>query len=195
MDNDKRATTQWDKSSISYKNYQSYIANKPQKFELTLIDLLYISNFKGGNATINEPEGILNKKLKLYSEILIKIDEDFVGSSLNELSEEGLDRLIVFVLEICELTDKTKSSNIDGFSVSYLSALLNTYFPKIIPILDRRVLINMGLVTNADITKQGQIKNIIKFYKPLIKAIHLESINTDENIREIDRRFFIIKID
>ena len=47
MDNDKRATTQWDKSSISYKNYQSYIANKPQKFELTLIDLLYISNFKG----------------------------------------------------------------------------------------------------------------------------------------------------
>ena len=118
-----------------------------------------------------------------------------MGSSLNDLLEEGLDRLIVFVLEICELTDKTKSSNIDGFSVSYLSALLNTYFPKIIPILDRRVLINMGLVTNADITKQGQIKNIIKFYKPLIKAIHLESINTDENIREIDRRFFIIKID
>jgi hypothetical protein len=195
MDNDKRATTQWDKSSISYKNYQSYIANKPQKFELTLIDLLYISNFKGGNATINEPEGILNKKLKLYSEILIKIDEDFVGSSLNELSEEGLDRLIVFVLEICELTDKTKPTNIDGFSVSYLSALLNTYFPKIIPILDRRVLINMGLVTNADITNQGQIKNIKEFYKPLIKSIHLESINTDENIREIDRRFFIIKID
>jgi hypothetical protein len=43
----KKAKTQWLKSAISYDNYNKFIKNKLDKFELTYIDLLYISNFKG----------------------------------------------------------------------------------------------------------------------------------------------------
>tara|TARA_R110002167_G_scaffold134051_7_gene319389 strand:- start:8521 stop:8706 length:186 start_codon:yes stop_codon:yes gene_type:complete len=56
MNIDKRAEKQWQKSKYSFENYINYISRKKDKYHLSLLDLLYISNFKGGNATINEPE-------------------------------------------------------------------------------------------------------------------------------------------
>ena len=74
---DKRALTQWNKSEISYKNYSEFIEGKSNKFELSIIDLFYIKNFKGGSATINEPESVVRDKLLSYSDILKQIDNKF----------------------------------------------------------------------------------------------------------------------
>lgn len=56
-----RTLTQWKKSEISLQNYQNYLSRKKDKFHLSIIDLLYILNFKGGNATINEGEHALEE--------------------------------------------------------------------------------------------------------------------------------------
>ena len=191
---DKKALTQWTKSAISFKNYQDFIVKKTEKFKLSLIDLLYISNFKGGNATINEPEEIINNKLVAYTEILLEINEQFEGFTISTLSDKKLDILILNTLSICKLTEKGCKTKIDGFSVSYLSALLNVYFPKLIPILDRRVLINLSLVTKADIDKNGQIKEILKFYEPLILKFSELCKKEKLTIREIDRNLFTTKL-
>lgn len=190
MKQNKRATTLWNKASISYQNYQDYIDQKEDRFKLTIIDLLYISNFKGGNATINESYIIVEKKLLSYSKILIEINNQFRSSSLAELSDKGTENLITKVVSICKLTVKGTEKKIDGFSSSYLSALLNAYFPFLIPILDRRVLINLNLVISKDISSTGQIKNIQKFYPSLIKKMAEISRLNNKNIREIDKQAF-----
>jgi len=87
---DKKALTQWTKSSISYNNYQDYIGKKSERFKLSLIDLLYISNFKGGNATINETERLIEEKLNSYSEFLVVINKKFNSKGLQELMEKGV---------------------------------------------------------------------------------------------------------
>ena len=105
--------------------------------------MLYIKNFKGGNATINEDEQIINEKLRdYYLEELQEIDKAFNSKKLSELKDDEIKNLIEYVNSISDLTtnDETK---IDGFGVSYLSALLSSYFPELIPIVDRRVLIKL----------------------------------------------------
>ena len=72
---DRRAEQQWKKSDISYTNYVNFISSKSDKFKLTLIDLLYVSNFKGGYATINEPEEIITEKLVVYGQLFKEINE------------------------------------------------------------------------------------------------------------------------
>lgn len=162
---DKRAETKWIKSCKSYQNYQGYIDRKVNRFDLTLIDLLYISNFKGGNATINEPEKEINIKLISYSNKLIGIDKEFRNKSLADLTFEQKEKLKILVDDICELTFKESKNRIDGFNVSYLSTLLNAYFPEVIPILDRRVLINLELVKQDDLTDKGRLKIYSIFLK------------------------------
>ena len=191
---DKKATTQWDKAAISYNNYSKYIDSKTDKFELTLIDLLYISNFKGGNSTINEDELRIKDKLKTYSQALREIEAEFGSRKLVDLNEIEINKLTEKVKVLCSLTKKNTESKIDGFSVSYLSSLLNCYFPNLLPILDRRVLINLGLVTDLDINKQGQIIDIERFYEILINKMKEKSLRENKSIRQIDKELFVIKI-
>ena len=190
----KKATTQWDKAAKSYKNYINYIDKKADRFELTLIDLLYISNFKGGNATINEAELELKNKLIAYSTELRTLDSKFGTRKLTNLNDDELNELIEKVHSICSLTRKTNVNKIDGFSISYLSALLNVYFPNLLPILDRRVLINFDIVTNGDINKQGQIIDIERFYDKLIIKMRDKARLENKSIRQIDKELFIIEI-
>ena len=97
--------------------------------------------------------------------------------------------------EIVRLTDKESTrTKIDGFSSSYLSALLNAHFPDLIPILDRRLLINLVLVTKSDEDSQGQIKNIKSFYGSLIKRFAEIVKESGKGIREVDREYFSISI-
>jgi hypothetical protein len=49
-----RERTRWEKADISYRNYIAYLNRKSSPCELSLIDLLYVSNFKGGSASIQE---------------------------------------------------------------------------------------------------------------------------------------------
>ena len=191
----KGEENRWDKSEISYQNYQEYIRNKADYFILTFIDLLYISNFKGGNATINERETVINQKLIQYSIGLKEIDKSFHGRKLSDLTDSDIENLIKMLNGIISLTDKDSfHSRIDGFSTSYLSALLNAYFPELIPILDRRLLINLKLVSDSDKDSQGQIKNIKRFYESLIKRISEKVKESGKSIREIDREYFSISI-
>lgn len=191
---DKKATTQWDKAAISYNNYLKYLDGKADKFELTLIDLLYISNFKGGNSTINEDELKIKEKLKIYSKTLKEIDTKFNSRKLVDLNDIEVNELTECVKFLCSLTKKSTDNKIDGFSVSYLSALLNCYFPNLLPILDRRVLINLGIVTDQDINNQGQIIDIERFYKTLITKMREISLRENKSIRQIDKELFVIKI-
>lgn len=194
MDIDKRARTQWIKAAISFQNYQDYLGSKKDRFILTLIDLLYISNFKGGNATINEPAEDIEHKLIQYSTILREISERFGNKNLSDLNDKERDELIDITASISNLTKEGSQTKIDGFSVSYLSALLSNYFPNLIPILDRRILINLQIVNNDHINKQGQVKQIERFYPELIKRLHNQCQNSEKSLRELDKEIFILKI-
>lgn len=194
METDKRAVTQWNKAAISYQNYQDYLASKKDKFKLTLIDLLFVSNFKGGNATINEILKDIESKLIDYSSVLKKISKEFRDKQLGKLNDSERTKLKEQIAEMCELTKKDCKSKIDGFSVSYLSALMSSFFPNLIPILDRRILLNLELVKNEDVNKQGQIKNIQNFYPHLIDKMYSICSNSDRELREIDKEIFTRKI-
>ena len=73
MKHNNAAISKWNKSLVSYDNYQIYIKQKRERFDLKLIDLLYISNFKGGNSTINEKEISVNQKLISYSMLVMPV--------------------------------------------------------------------------------------------------------------------------
>ncbi|NQX85493.1 MAG: hypothetical protein HRT67_06260 [Flavobacteriaceae bacterium] len=188
---DKRALTQWEKSEISYQNYSHYIESKPLKFDLSIIDLFYIKNFKGGSATINEREKIVSKKLTSYSEILKKIDSEFNGKNLNELTDPELSNLINLAKEGLGLVKPKSNTKIDGFSFSFLTTLLHFHFPKLLPILDRRVLNGLKMLKESDLDTQKQVKNLESFYPELIKAFKQKT--SDKTIRELDKELFTIK--
>lgn len=180
----------WTKSEISLINYQNYLNRKADRFELTIVDLLYISNFKGGNATVNEKEIELNSKLKSYSAIFIQINNAFKNQKLAQLTDSEFDNLIERIKAILQLSH-IKDTAIDGFKSSYLSALLHSYFPNLIPILDRRLLINLNLVKSTDLQKSKQIKKIEMFYPLLIITMRNLCKSKDQNIRQIDKEYFI----
>jgi hypothetical protein len=188
---DKRALTQWNKSDVSYQNYIGYIEEKPNKFDLSIIDLFYIKNFKGGSATINEPKGIVKTKLVRYSNLLKQIGEKFSGKKLNELNDSEENELIELAKEGLDLVSPKNESKIDGFSTSFLTTLFHFYFPNLFPILDRRVLNGLNLISESDLDSQKQVKNIQSFYPKLIKEFRLKTV--DKSIRELDKELFTVK--
>ncbi len=188
-----RSETLWDKSNISLLNYQKFINKKADKYQLTIIDLFYISNFKGGNSTINESEELINKKLLKYSEQMREIDSDFGSTHLKELSNESLNSLCRQAKDILKNGDENDFA-IDGFKSSFIATLLHVYFPNLLPILDRRLLINLGLVEGSDLNNARQVKNIGEFYERLIRKFYDIQVQSDKSIREIDREFFIIQL-
>jgi len=191
IEKDNRAIRQWNKSDISYVNYSNFISNKPNKFKLTLIDLLYVSNFKGGYATINEPEETITEKLIAYEQLFKKIDKKFNRTKLSNLDKNEVIELIAFSEELIKLTDTKSENKIDGFSVSFLTTLLHFYFPNLYPILDRRVLSGLKLIKEKDLDKQGQVRNMKGFYPTLIEEFKNRMGN--RTIRELDKELFTTK--
>jgi hypothetical protein len=191
METDKKAQTQWYKSQISYNNYMNYISKKKYKFKLDFIDLLYVSNFKGGYATINEPEKIISQKLVPYGNLFYNIESKFGGRKLNELDNRETEEIITFANILLALTDIKSKTKIDGFSASFLTTLLHFYFPYLYPILDRRILSALNIINNDDLDKQNQVKNIKRFYPTLIQNFREKT--TKETIRDLDYKLFITK--
>jgi hypothetical protein len=182
--------TKWEKADISYSNYIDYISRKPNRFTLTLIDLLYVSNFKGGNASINEKEEFINIKLKKYSELLQKISENFENRPLTDLTTAELNKLKMLVNQLFSLIDRDSMFSIDGFKSSYASALMHFYFPNLIPILDRRAL--NGAEIKVERNNQGQVKNIEQHYPQLIDKFYSELCKRPEvTLRQLDKEYFI----
>lgn len=189
---DKRAEKQWDKSEISYKNFVSFISTKSNKFELTLLDLLYVSNFKGGYATINEPEETIKEKLFAYGQLFKKIDLKFSNKYLSKLDNNETTELVSLSEELIKLAEYKSENKIDGFSVSFLTTLMHFYFPNLFPILDRRVLSGLNLIDKTkDLDTQGQVKNLKGFYSKLILAFKQRT--RTQTIRELDKELFITK--
>ena len=171
-------------------NYYKYIERKNDRFQLELVDLLYVSNFKGGNSTINETEEVLEFKLKYYSIILRQINQEFRFATLSELSNSSVERLIELANRFLDLRKETHTA-IDGFKSSFLSTLLHIYFPNLYPILDRRLLLNLDLIEPVNLNKSRQVKEIGNFYRQLIWKVREIQQTSNRSIREIDNDYFI----
>lgn len=188
------AIAHWERMDISFQNYQAYLRNKGDRFRLTLVDLLYISNFKGGNAAIHEPEPEVNTKLQAYAKKLHDIEDTYGSRSLASLSADEVNELIQIIKSTCKLADKGATTKISGFGVSYLSALLAAYFPDLIPILDRRILNGLGMLQQSDVQKSGQVKRLDSRFRDLIKRVHQELNTRSISIRELDQELFGVEM-
>jgi len=184
---DKKAVSLWQNANKSLKNYQLYIDRKQERYLLTLIDLLYISNFKGGNASIHEEKGIVNARLSEYTTVLKKIAVMFDGAKLQDLDSVRTKHLIDLCSEFISLTNKLDTC-IHGFKASYASGLLHAIFPTLIPILDRRVMLGIGLATSLN--SAGQIRDIGNYLESLVIKIQSEMRLTGKSLREIDQLYF-----
>ena len=183
---DKSAIKLWENANKSLENYQEYIKSKQHRFILTYVDLLYISNFKGGNASIHEDENKVNDALKKYSKLLRDIDIGFYAKNLRELTIEETENLIELTLEFIDFTKK-ENIPIYGFKVSLASALLHAYFPDLIPIVDRRVLISKLGIEVKSMNQKLYIEAIPRLINEFQKELKLNNRNT---LRSLDKKYF-----
>ena len=184
----------WEKMNAALKNYSAYLARNKSK-PLGLIDLLYISNFKGGNAAVCENEADVDEKLKNYDAVFVKIREKFGEKKLEELESEKVDELCGLAQDVFTLA-RQKETKIDGFKESYLSALMHAHFPNLLPIIDRRVMVGAGIITeknkNLHFKSGNQLRDIPEDYPRLIRKSHkdLKEIKEAKNLRELDKYYF-----
>jgi hypothetical protein len=187
MPTNKRATTSWENANLAFILYQDYIASKADRFVLSATDLMYISNFKGGNASVSGTTSEITQKLDPYSGILEKIDRAFGDRSLSNLSNQEVDSLVALCAESFSILD---ANRIKGFSHSYWSAMLCAYFPALLPILDRWIVANLGIPHAID--SQGQVKDLQQHYSEVVRRFHhLLSKEQGLSIRELDKQLFI----
>jgi hypothetical protein len=180
--------TTWDMLNVAMSYFQKHIKEKENKFVLSIVDLLHVSNFKGGNASITEPEEDLAKKLVIYSKKLEEIENLVGNKKLVDLSPGELINLKDIGESFLQLT-RQDESRIRGFGPSYASALMFAYFPEVLPVLDRRVLNGAGIDVIYD--SQKQVKNIISYYARLIEAFSEALLsNRALSLRELDKLWF-----
>ena len=180
--------TTWNKLNVAMSYFQKYIETKEDKFALSIVDLLHVSNFKGGNASITEPEEKLCKKLNVYSKKLKDIEKLVGHKKLVELSSKDQEKLIKIAISFLQLT-KHIDTKIRGFGPSYASALMYAYFPDVLPVLDRRVL--NGAEIEVELDSQKQVKNIISHYAPLIEAFRKALLaKRTLSLRQLDKLWF-----
>jgi hypothetical protein len=147
--------TTWQMLNEAWSHFQAYIQTKKDRCSLTIVDLLHVSNFNGGNASITEPIQSLPRKLKPYESALWEIDKGFSIKELVNLDEGKTSELKLRCKQFLELT-RNPISEIRGFGPSYASALLAARFPNLIPVLDRRAFNGAGIDVEKD--SQGQLK-------------------------------------
>jgi len=190
----ERAANQWKKARIPFGYYQTFLRTKQHKHILEVTDLLFIANFKGGSATLAEPESGLSRKLPVYSRQLETISEEYGERNLGDLDESEIGDLVSKAVKFVELTRDGKH-NLDGFGPSFASALLNAHFPSLLPILDKRAL-SGAKIMEASTNSQGQVKGIEKHYESLIRHVHSRmSKDRALTIESMDRELFSEELD
>jgi hypothetical protein len=181
--------TTWEMLDHALQYYLSYIAGKNDKYALTVIDLIFISNFKGGNASITEPADTLTKKLEDYVKCLRKIGKKYKGKKLSSLTDDDLSNLVELGDEFLSLA-KNQKTKIRGFGASYASALLSAHFGELFPVLDRRIL--NGAEIKVEYDSQKQVKKIEQHYGTLIKRSYQElKAQSNMTLRELDKEWFV----
>ncbi|MGF6149997.1 hypothetical protein [Pseudomonas fluorescens] len=185
----RKPETTWEMLNEAMSYFQEHIRNKKFSWKLSLIDLLHVSNFKGGNASITEPMATLPAKLKYYETALRDIEATFKKKALNDLTAEQLTQLTGCCTDFLALTTKPESK-IRGLGPSYASALLAAHFINLIPVLDRRVLngADISVTTQAN----GQVKDIANHYVELIITFRATlQLTPKMTLRELDKKWFI----
>ncbi len=181
-----RADTNWENANRAFILYQDYLQNKTDRFTLSATDLMYISNFKGGNASVSGTTTEITTKLESYSSILRRIYDAFGDRSLGALSPIEVESLIALCIESFSTLD---ANRVKGFSHSYWSALLCAYFPSLLPILDRWIVINLGIPHEKD--SQGQVINLQQHFPEVIRRFYKLTKSEGPSIRELDKQLFI----
>ena len=153
-----------------------------------MVDLVLVSNFKGGSATIAEPPDCLRRKLQAYDDILFCIGKEFDQKQLADIHEKELTRLIERASSFCQLT-RSQDTKIDGFGPSYATALLNANFPELLPILDKRGLSGAN-VQNVQTDTQGQVKLIESHYPDLIRYFQQRTKPGVMTLENVDKEIF-----
>jgi hypothetical protein len=177
----------WDNLDIAFSNFRAYIQRKKEPDSLSFVDLLYVSNFKGGNASITDPEAQVNQRLLCYSVIMKIIRKKFGSKKLGDLTIEEKSQLKKLTQKFIELPLKGKTK-IRGFGSSYASALLCAHFPELTPILDRNVLASAKIKHSL---KNGQVKAIETHYGDLIDLFYSRLSNDKKlSLRTLDRHLF-----
>ena len=190
---DQRALNRWTKARTPYGYLRSHVLQKEkaERYRLTLIDLVLVSNFKGGSATIAEPPDCLERKLEAYADKLSQIGKEFGQKRLPQLrgcSEQDLTKLIELASGFCQLA-RSPDTKIDGFGPSFATALLNVNFPHLLPILDKRGLSGAD-IQNVQTDTQGQVIGIESHYPDLIRYFHERSKMDSKTLEEIDKEIF-----
>ena len=180
--------TTWEMLNVAMDHFQNFIASKKFRYSLTFEDLIHVSNFKGGNASITEPPQTLPLKLEKYEKILQQISTSFSSKHLIGLDDNEEAKLIVSCSAFLALTSK-QETKIRGFGASYASALLAAYFIDLVPVLDRRIL--NGAKIQVEYDSQKQVKNITRYYPDLIRSCRQELKNRENlTLRQLDKEWF-----
>jgi hypothetical protein len=184
----QNGSDRWEKYQLSYDLLISYINSKREdrKYELDIVDLMYVRNFKGGSASINEDEEKLKKKLIKYSILIKSISEMYLTESLFDLSEDQMQKLKNIAVKFIYLS-KEEETKIKGFGPSFTSALLHAHFPKLLPIIDRRVINGTGL---KKVKRKQQVTNSEKYYGKVVEIFWNRVHKSKESIRDVDKYFF-----
>lgn len=190
-----RSEKTWEQLNEAWLHFQNYLASKQDRYKLSFVDLIYVSNFKGGNSSITESLQTITPKLEVYESSIRLISKHFRGKKLATLSKKDTYRLKKHCHAFLELTDR-EQTKIRGFGPSFASALLASYFPQLVPILDRRVL--SGARISAQVNSQKQVKNIARHYPALISRMQrilkrrgILKRRAIFDLRQLDRTLFI----
>lgn len=179
----------WDKLNNAFEYFLDFLTTTPQRirYDLTSVELVLVSNFKGGNSSITEPLESLRPRLVAYSEKLKEIAELADSRPLrlfNTLTE--LQRLSS---EFLDLTQNAMSK-IAGLGPAYASAVLAGYFPETLPVIDRHVL--RGARVEHKVNSQRQVIDLQKHYPLLLERFREELVRRPElSLRELDRIWFM----
>jgi hypothetical protein len=188
---DKRAESAWKRAENAYQHYRAYMQDKSPKLVLSITDLVYVKNFKGGSTIIGEPPETIQKKLAPYEALLREADGmPAFQKPLGQLDDREYEAAKRVMTTFAALP---RTSPINGFGVSFSTALLHFYFPEVVPILDRRGLSGAGI--KADVDKQGQVKKLLDWYPDLI-AYCRARLRTEPSLtlRALDQSLFIQKL-
>lgn len=184
----RKPETTWEMLNVAMSHYQEHIKAKKDRCSLSIIDLLHVSNFKGGNSSITEPLVTLSRKIKHYEVSLRNVEQSFSGRSLSTLNGSELNTLVSLCNEHLALTTKDLSQ-IRGIGPSYASAILAAHHLNLIPVLDRRALNGAGIAVIKD--PNNQVKNIASHYGQLIRAFHAKlNGRPGLSVRQLDKEWF-----
>ena len=189
---DGKAALRWQRLNHTFLAYQDHRSRKEDSpYALSYIDLLFVSNFKGGNASIGDAHHQVNACLRQhYQPALERIAERFGDLMLVDVKDaDRLPELTEQGQAFLDLT-QTAGSCISGFGISWASALLALNFPDLFPILDRRVLNGLGLLRSGDLNDAKQVKDRISFYPQLIERMAERAASGGGSLRKLDEALF-----